>query len=262
MPEHDLHFLDHDGPWGRQRLAYLEQAGDDSRPGLLWLQGFRSQMRSTKPEALAAFAAEQRIGLVRFDYSGHGASSGRFADCTIGGWLGETMDIFRRIARGPRIVIGSSMGAWLALLLAEQLLAGEADEAQRLRGLVLIAPAWNSTELLMWNRFTYAARAELLANGVYMRPSRYGDGPYPLTWKLISEGRSRLLDPAALALACPVRILHGMADPDVPWLHGLALAERLAAPDLQLLLVKDGDHRLSRPQDLDLLRRTIAPLLG
>jgi pimeloyl-ACP methyl ester carboxylesterase len=219
-------------------------------PGLFWLGGFNSDMRGTKALALDEWAAAHRRACVRFDYSGHGESGGAFAEGTIGRWLEESLAVFEQFCRGPQVVIGSSMGGWMALLLARAI-AKRKDPAATLAGLVLIAPAPDFTEQLMWNNFSEAIREEITSKGVWLRPSEYGDGtPYPITRALIEEGRNHLLLGSAIEVGCPVRILQGAQDPDVPWQHAFALAHRLPAEDVVLTMIQDGDHRLSRPQDI------------
>jgi pimeloyl-ACP methyl ester carboxylesterase len=225
-------------------------------PGLLWLGGFKSDMKGTKAEALAAFAAERGRAFVRFDYSGHGESHGDFADGTIGRWLAESVAVFSAFCRGPQVVIGSSMGGWLALLLARELRRAPSKTAAP-AGMVLIAPAVDFTEELMWKKFSPAARRELETSGAWQRPSQYGNEPYLITRRLIEDGRQHLLLGGLIETACPVRILQGVEDPDVPWGHAVELVSRLAQDDVVLTLVKDGDHRLSRPEDLERLIATI-----
>lgn len=230
-----------------------------SAPGLFWLGGFNSDMRGTKALALDAWAEEHGRACVRFDYSGHGESGGAFIDGTIGRWLEESIAVFERFCRGPQVVIGSSMGGWMALLLARALATREA--AATLAGLVLIAPAPDFTEQLMWNGFSDEVRQQIITNGVWMRPSEYGDGaPYPITRALIEEGRNHLLLGSAIELGCPVRILQGAQDPDVPWQHAFALAHRLPAEDVVLTMIQDGDHRLSRPQDIARIMAAVAEM--
>ena len=229
-------------------------------PGLFWLGGFNSDMRGTKALALDEWAAAQRRACVRFDYSGHGESGGAFIDGTIGRWLEEAVVVFDRFARGPQVVIGSSMGGWMALLLARELAKREGSRTS-LAGLVLIAPAPDFTEALMWNGFSDEIREEIRSKGVWMRPSEYGDGtPYPITRALIEEGRNHLLLGGAIEVGCPVRILQGAQDPDVPWQHAFALAHRLPADDVVLTMIQDGDHRLSRPQDIARMIAAVAEI--
>jgi pimeloyl-ACP methyl ester carboxylesterase len=238
-------------------IAVRARAG--SAPGLLWLGGFNSDMKGTKALALDGWAAEHGRAYVRFDYSGHGESGGQFADGTIGRWLEESLAVFERFCSGPQVLIGSSMGGWLALLLAREI-AGRGGAAS-LAGLVLIAPAPDFTEELMWKGFSPEIRQEIETKGVWLRPSQYGDGtPYPITRNLIEEGRSHLLLGGSIAVGCPVRILQGAKDPDVPWQHAFALVHRLPADDVVLTMIQDGDHRLSRPQDIARIIAAVAEI--
>ena len=245
------------GSAGR-RIAVRARTG--SSPGLIWLGGFNSDMRGTKALALDAWADQHGRACVRFDYSGHGESGGAFIDGTIGRWLEESVAVFEQFCRGPQVVIGSSMGGWMALLLACAIASREAKQAT-IAGLVLIAPAPDFTEQLMWNAFSDEVREEIRTNGVWMRPSEYGDGaPYPITRALIEEGRNHLLLGSAIEVGCPVRILQGAQDPDVPWQHAFALAHRLPAEDVVLTMIQDGDHRLSRPQDIARIMAAVAEM--
>jgi len=239
-----------------RRIAVRARAG--AAPGLVWLGGFKSDMQGTKALALDAWAAEQGRACVRFDYSGHGESGGAFADGTIGRWLEESVAVFEQFCAGPQVVIGSSMGGWMALLLAREIAKRKASRAT-LAGLVLIAPAPDFTEELMWKGFSPEIRTEIETNGVWMRPSQYGD-PYPITRALIEEGRNHLLLGSAIDVGCPVRILQGAQDPDVPWRHAFALAHRLPVDDVVLTMIQDGDHRLSRPQDIARLIAAVAEI--
>jgi len=237
------------GPGGAT-IAYRATAAtapDSGRPGLFWLGGFKSTMDGTKATALAEWARERGTACVRFDYSGHGLSGGTFADGTITTWLADARAVLDQVTDGPQVLVGSSMGGWLALLLATTLRKAGDD---RIRGLVLIAPAVDMTERLIWPGLSDAARREIAENGVHLRPSAYGDGPYPITKSLIEDGRRHLLPDHPIDPGCPVRILQGMADPDVPWRHALTLLERLGGNDVVATLIGDGDHRLSRRRDI------------
>jgi pimeloyl-ACP methyl ester carboxylesterase len=245
--EHEPAFIDVGREADARRIAVRARAG--MAPGLFWLSGFNSDMQGTKAVALDAWAAEQGRACVRFDYSGHGASGGKFVDGTVGRWLEESVAVFSAFCDGPQVVIGSSMGGWMALLLARQIARLREASRARVAGLVLIAPAPDFTEELMWKTFSPEVRAEIENNGVWLRPSQYGD-PYPITRALIEEGRNHLLLGGAIDVGCPVRILQGAKDPDVPWQHAFALAHRLPAEDVVLTMIQDGDHRLSRPQDI------------
>jgi pimeloyl-ACP methyl ester carboxylesterase len=243
-----------------RRIAVRHRHG--AEPGLFWLGGFKSDMAGTKAVALDAWAVETNRACTRFDYSGHGESGGAFTDGTIGRWLEESLAVFDTICRGPQIVIGSSMGGWLAMLLIRALRsrASPAQEAASVRGLVLIAPAVDFTEELMWNKFPAAVRREIERTGMWARPSAYSDDPYLITRGLIQDGRSHLLLGGMIETGCPVRILQGVQDEDVPWEHAVELSSRLARDDVVLTLVKDGDHRLSRPEDIERLIAAVAEL--
>ncbi len=237
-----------------RRIAVRARPG--SGPGVFWLSGFNSDMRGTKAQALDAWAGENGRACVRFDYSGHGESGGAFADGTISRWLDESVAVYERFCRGPQIVVGSSMGGWLALLLAREVAKRQAN-ASSLAGLVLIAPAPDFTEELIWKGLSAEVRKEIETNGQWLRPSAYGD-PYPITRALIEDGRRHLLLGSSINVGCPVRILQGAKDPDVPWQHAFALTSQLPSDDVVLTLIQDGDHRLSRPQDIARLIAAVA----
>jgi pimeloyl-ACP methyl ester carboxylesterase len=254
-----LKFLDVGTRSAARRIAVRLRAGE--APGLFWLGGFNSNMRGIKAEALDAWAAGRHRAIVRFDYSGHGESGGAFTEGTIGRWLEESLAVFDACCRGPQILVGSSMGGWIALLLSRELARrcrGGSEsrpypDNASLSGLVLIAPAVDFTEELMWNRMTPDVRRAIEEKGAWERPSAYSDGPYLITRGLIEEARSHLLLGSMIEAGCPVRILQGVQDPDVPWQHAVELTSRFARDDVVLTLVKDGDHRLSRPQDIERL---------
>jgi pimeloyl-ACP methyl ester carboxylesterase len=212
-------------------------------------------MKGTKAEALSQWARENGRSCIRFDYSGHGESGGDFRAGTIGRWLEESLAVFESHAEGPQVVVGSSMGGWIALLLLQALRKSAGAKAS-VAGLVLIAPAVDFTEVLMWQRFPAKVKREIEENGVWLRPSEYGE-PYPITQRLIEEGRNHLLLGRMIETGCPVRILQGVQDPDVPWNHAVELTSRLAQDDVVLTLVKDGDHRLSRPEDIERLVKAV-----
>ena len=238
----------------RVREGKGSNLGSNLGPGLVWLGGFKSDMKGTKAEALDRWAAEQGRACLRFDYSGHGESSGDFRDGTIGLWLQESLAVYREFAQGPQVLIGSSMGGWIALLLAAQLrkLTGSAPPAP-LAGMVLIAPAVDFTEELMWKQFSPAIKRDIEEKGEWIRPSEYEPGGYPITRKLIEDGRQHLMLGGLIEPGCPVHILQGVQDPDVPWRHAEELVTRLSRDDVVLTLIKDGDHRLSRPEDIERL---------
>ncbi len=239
-------------PPTERRIAFRRRApAQTGRPGLVWLGGYRSDMDSTKATALDAEATRLGLGLLRFDYSGHGLSEGLLEDGTISRWLEETLAIFRTETLGPQIVLGSSMGGYLALLLARAL--GESEESKRLAGLILIAPAVDFTETLVWAQAPEEARRAIMKGGAWRRPSGYSDEPDVFTRAMIEDGRRHLLFDGMIRTLCPVVVLQGMQDEAVPYTHALSLMERLGGDPATLTLVKDGDHRLSRPEDIALL---------
>jgi pimeloyl-ACP methyl ester carboxylesterase len=242
------------GPAAR-RIALRLRGG--AAPGLVWLGGFKSDMKGTKAAALDEWAGANGRACLRFDYSGHGESGGDFADGTIGRWLEESAAVFKRFANGPQVLIGSSMGGWLALLLARELRQRRGG-AGSVAGLVLIAPAVDFTEELMWKKFSPEVKRQIEFEGSWQRPSQYSEAPYAITRGLIEEGRKHLLLGGLIETGCPVRILQGVQDADVPWQHAVELSSRLARDDVVLTLVKDGDHRLSRPEDIERLIAAVA----
>jgi len=237
-----------------RRIAVLSRPG--AQPGLFWLGGYRSDMQGTKAEAIDQLAAERGLACHRFDYSGHGTSGGRFEDGTISRWLEEARAVLD-LTEGPQILVGSSMGGWIALLLAE----AERQGRGRIAGLVLIAPAVDMTKTLIWDRMPKPVRQEIAASGVYQEPSLYGGEPVPITKKLIEDGKQHLFGERLIEVGCPVHILQGMEDPEVPWRHATELIERLASDDALLTLVKDGDHRLSRPEDIAHLKEAVGDMI-
>ena len=214
-----------------------------------------SDMTGQKALAIEATAARRGQAFLRFDYTGHGASSGRFEDGTIGRWVEDAVAVLDAVTQGPQILVGSSMGGWIMLRVA---LARPA----RVAGLIGIAPAPDFTETLMWRRFSPEVRATLTRDGVYYEPSDYGEEPTPITLRLIEDGRRHLVMDDKIPIRCPVRLIHGLADPDVPWKLSMALAERLESNDVEVTLVKGGGHRLSEPVDLARLTATLAALSG
>jgi pimeloyl-ACP methyl ester carboxylesterase len=256
-----LQFLDLGAGGEARRIAFRRRPSNrngKAQPGLVWLCGFKSDMASTKAQALDDHCAETGRALTRFDYSGHGVSGGRFEDGTVTRWLDETLAVIRAATKGPLLLVGSSMGGYLALLAARAL--AQAGEAERLAGMALIAPAVDFTEALIWQNAPEDARRAILEQGAWSRPSPYSTEPYPITQALIEDGRRHLLLGDTIRTHCPVAILQGMADEDVPYRHSMALVEHIAGDPATLTLVKDGDHRLSRPQDLALLLSAIERL--
>ena len=239
---------------GRRRIAYLHtppvKAG---APNLLWLTGLKSDMVSTKAEALAVWSRQRGFGMTRFDYSGHGRSEGRFEDAVISDWLEEALAIFARVTEGPVILVGSSTGGHIALLMLKRLLASGVHEAKRIAGLVLIAPAWDLSEELMWKAFPEDARNDIMTKGQWVRPSAYDPAGYIITRRFIEDGRENLIGAEPFDPGRPVSIVQGLLDTDVPPTHTLRLLSLIEGEWARLYEVPDGGHRLSRPEDLELL---------
>lgn len=234
-----------------QRVAWRRVDGDG--PTVVWLGGFKSDMTGTKAQALADWALANRRAYVRFDYFGHGESTGDFAAGTISRWRRDAMAVMAELTEGELILVGSSMGGWIACLAAVVV-------PERIRGMVLIAPAPDFTEKLMTPEIPPEGHAALAADGVWLRPSEYGE-PYPITRNLLEDGaRWSILGGEPIPLEMPIRILQGGADPDVPWRHALELANTLKGKDVTFTLIKDGDHRLSRPQDIERLLAAVEEL--
>ena len=234
-------------------IAYHRVPG--ANPGIVFLAGLRSDMRGTKALYLDQYCSERNRAYLRFDYFGHGASSGDFAEGTVGRWAEDAVAVLDQLTEGPQILVGSSMGGWLMLLAA-------LARRERVAALVGIAAAPDATEDLLWPRLDEAQRKELLRSGSVTLPSEYDPAGYTYSLRLIEEGRRHLLMRGPIALDCPVRLLHGTADASVPWQTSLRLAERLTSRDVTLTLIKDGDHRLSTPPDLARLARVLDELLS
>jgi pimeloyl-ACP methyl ester carboxylesterase len=232
-------------------LAYAHTLG--TGPTLVFLPGFKSDMAGSKALALEAHAKAQGWPMLRLDYSGHGQSGGRFEDGTISRWRDDVLCLIDAVIQGPLLLIGSSMGGWLALLVA-------LARPDRIAALTLIAPAPDFTHWGMEASFSAADRTALARDGFVLQPSDYGPEGYSITARLLEDGRQNMLMDNAITLHCPVRILHGQQDRDVPWRLSLDLLDKLAATNIQLMLIKDGDHRLSRPQDIALLIRIVDEL--
>ncbi|MBZ9807224.1 MULTISPECIES: alpha/beta hydrolase [unclassified Mesorhizobium] len=244
-------FLDIDG----SSIAVRHIAG--ATPGVVWLGGYKSDMLGTKAETLSDWAAKEGRAFLRHDYSGHGESGGAFADGTISKWLSQSLAVFRHFTSGSQILVGSSMGAWIALRMVQELRkAGDASVV----GLVLLAPAPDFTAELVEPVLTKAQKRDLAKKGFFEEPSDYSTEPYIYTRALIEDGRDNLVMTGPLDTHCPVHVLQGLADRDVPSSHALKLVSLLPADDVTLSLIPDGDHRLSRPQDLDMLVRAVGDM--
>jgi len=239
------------GP-SKRRLAYLLQEGTGAP--VVWLGGFRSDMRATKAEALADWARANGRACLRFDYGGHGESDGDFGSFTLSDWLGDALAAIESLCRQRPILVGSSMGGWIALLAARKLFGTPLQPA----GLALIAPAVDFSEELMWAQMPDSIRRTILEEGVWLRPSEYSPEPTPITRALIEDGRRHLMFGGEIKAGCPVHILQGMRDPDVPWRQALKLVEHLSGDPVVLTLIKDGDHRLSTPDDIVRLQSAVA----
>lgn len=236
-------------------LAYHRHRG--ATPGVMFLGGFMSDMTGTKALALDAWCRKRSQTFVRFDYQGHGASSGRFEQGTIGSWTEDALAVLDQLTEGPQILVGSSMGGWIMLLVA-------LARPERIAGLVSVACAADFTEKMLWERMDELTQARLQRQGVIYVPACYEDqSAYPITLKLIEEGRQHLLlDRETLPITCPMRLLHGMQDTDVAWQISTQVAERLESNDVRVMLLKDGEHTLSRDSDLVLLMELLSELIS
>lgn len=235
------------------RLAWRKVEG--AGPTVVWLGGFMSDMSGTKAQALADWALEEGRSYLRFDYSGHGESQGAFRDCTITQWRADSLRVIEELTEGPLVLVGSSMGGWLACLVAAAI-------PERIGAMVLIAPAADFTEKLMGPNLPPEAIEALRETGEWLRPSEYGDDPYPITRELLEDGARWSILQGSVPVEAPVRILQGGQDPDVPWRHALELANQIKGEDVVFTLIKDGDHRLSRPQDIERLLLTVEEACG
>jgi pimeloyl-ACP methyl ester carboxylesterase len=235
---------------GGVKLAYRRTEGDADCAGVVWLGGFHSDMLGEKASVLHARCREDGRAFLRFDYLGHGESGGAFADGTIGRWRSDALAMLDQLTAGPQVLVGSSMGGWMSLLVA-------LARPERVKALVLLAPAPDFTDKLMWAGFDESQRMQIMEEGHWTRPSAYDPAGYPITRDLIVEGRTWNVMDGEIAIDVPVRILQGGLDPDVPWTHSLDLADKLRSEDVVWSLIKDGDHRLSRPQDIERMVGTV-----
>ncbi|WP_292903241.1 alpha/beta hydrolase [Niveispirillum sp.] len=244
-----IHSLDRAGT----AIAYRRSPG--LGPGLVFLTGFRSDMGGGKAVALERWARERGRSFVRFDYHAHGASGGNWVEGSIGRWRDDALAVLDQVTQGPQILVGSSMGGWIALLLA-------LARPDRVAGLFGIAPAPDFTERMIRPRLGLAEWRALESDGQFIAPSAYDPAGYPITRHLLEEARDHLLltTGGPIPISCPVRLLHGQRDPDIPWQTSLDLAAALESDDVRVTLVKDGDHRLSRDADLALMLRLVGEL--
>lgn len=247
------------GEGGETReIAWKRRAAAKQGPAVIWLGGYKSDMEGTKALALDAFAAATGFEAIRFDYSGHGVSGGAFKDGTISRWLEETLAIITHFAPKEAILVGSSMGGWIALRAVQEIIRRRLSV--QVKGLILIAPAPDFTCDLIEPELTDAQRQSLKERGYFEEPSEYGPEPYVYTRALIEDGRQNRVLQGVIATSCPVHILQGMRDTSVPHAHALKLLEHLPADDVVLTLIRDGDHRLSRPQDIERLTSALAEI--
>ncbi len=251
----NLQFLDVGSGGQARRIACRVTQG--SGTPVVWLGGFKSDMQSTKAIALDDWCKAQGRPMVRMDYMGHGESSGDFRDGTFSLWAEDAVAVLTQVVETPPVIVGSSMGGWIAVLIAKRLMA--AGQAGKVAGLVLIAPACDFTETLMWPQFPEAVKTEIMEKGVFNLPSAYSPEPTPITWALIEDGRKNCVFGPTFQVGCPVHILQGMKDPDVPFSHALRLVEHLPLDPVVVTMISDGDHRLSRPEDI---ARLIAAVAG
>ena len=244
-------FLDHGGVKLAYRRASASPAHADTRhASVVWLGGFHSDMLGEKATLLHEAVAATGRGYTRFDYFGHGESGGSFATGTIGRWRSDALAVIDQLTQGPLVLVGSSMGGWMSLLCA-------LARPERVKALVLLAPAPDFTDKLMWASFDDTQKSRIMNEGFWTRPSPYDPAGYPITRELIEEGRTWNILDDQIPLDIPVRILHGGLDTDVPWTHSLDLADKLQSTDVVWTLLKDGDHRLSRPQDIARMIETV-----
>ncbi len=235
-----------------RRISYEKIIGD-SGINIIFLGGFKSDMGGSKAVYLHDFCQKHNHNFIRFDYSGHGVSSGKFVDGTIGQWLQDALEVLDNLSVGKQILVGSSMGGWIMLKLA--LLRPE-----RIQSLVGIAAAPDFTQSLIWEQFSPQQKTEMEHKGVVYLPSCYDEAPYPITRALLEDGQKQCIinSKEILTINCPIRLLHGMADIDVPWQTALRIAEKVSSQDVQITFLKDGDHRLSEPEQLELLGNVIS----
>lgn len=236
-------------------IAYHQLKGKPNQPGVIFLGGFMSDMNGTKATHLENFCAQKGYSLIRFDYMGHGQSSGTFTEGTISLWKDNALNVLRYLTSGPQILIGSSMGGWLMLLVA-------LNCPERIAGLIGIASAPDFTETLIWDLLPAPIQQELMGKGIYQLESAYNNAPYPITRNLIEDGRNHLLLHTSIPLMMPIHLIHGLQDKDVPAHISEVLYERLLSSDKELTLLEMGDHRLSSAEDLELISQSLEKMMS
>lgn len=256
----DLHFIDVGQAGHVRRIAAIATPAADSNVTVVWLGGYRSDMSGTKAVALEAQARALGVNFLRFDYSGHGRSSGHYTEGTISRWLEESLAVIDRFATGRLLLVGSSMGGWIALRAVDEF--RKRGENGRVAGIVLIAPAPDFTSVLIEPHLTEKERRSLEEKGYFEEKSEYSADPNRYTRALIEDGRHNLVMGGLIETGCPVHILQGMRDPDVPYTHALGIMEKIVGDDAILTLVRDGDHRLSRPEDIERIEAAVAAMLA
>jgi len=234
-------------------IAYHKIEG--ANPNIVFLGGYMSNMDGTKAVALQTHCENRGRSYLRFDYSGHGHSSGNFLDGTIRKWSDDTLRVIDQLTDGPLILVGSSMGGWIMMMVA-------LARPERVSGLIGVAAAPDFTELLMWQRFTPDIKKTLLHDKVYYQPTEYADEPYPITLRLIEDARKNLLLQKPVPIRCPLHLIHGIEDDEVPWEHAIKVAKAFQTNDVTLTFIKDGDHRLSRERDLEKIFAAVDQMSG
>ena len=222
-------------------IAYHYTSGN--APGVIFLPGFKSDMTGTKALNLEEYCRARGNAFLRFDYQGHGQSSGDFDDGTIGEWASDAIDAIDKLTFGPQVLVGSSMGGWIMMLVA-------LARPERIKGLIGIAAAPDFTEQLMWNRFPAKIKKTLLREKIYYQPTEYGDKPYPITLNLIEDARHNLILDKPIPIKCPVHLFQGQRDNTVPWQHAIQISKSIPTNNVTITFIKNGDHRLSREKDL------------
>ena len=250
----DLQFIDVGHGSAARTIAVRITSGVGTP--VVWMGGFKSDMMSTKALALDTWCASRNRPMVRMDYSGHGESSGLFTDGTLSRWVEDAAAVLAKCVDTPPVIVGSSMGGWIAVLVAKRLI--EQGQSHKIAGLVLIAPACDFTEELMWPRFPDWVKTEIMEKGVWNLPSEYSSEPTPITRGFIEDGRNNLVFGKTFQVGCPVHILQGMKDPDVPFAQALKLVEHLPLDTVVVTMIGDGDHRLSREEDIQRLLSAVA----